>query len=153
MLAEVGPGSYNARPEVSAKTMHGDDLIAPLRVSPNFALATAGVSPIGFALVAADHKVVGTIVDVWVDRSESIARYYEVKLAGSDRSVLVPVPFADVQGKRRRVVVKALLAENFANAPTLSAPDRVTMLEEDRIAAYFAAGTLYATKWRTESML
>ncbi len=153
MLAEVGPGSYNARPELTAKTMHGEDLISPLRVATNFALPPDGGNPIGFAVVGADHHLVGAIVDVWVDRSESQVRYHEVKLAGAERSVLLPVNFADVQPKRRRVVVKALLAGQFANVPALGAPDRVTMLEEDRIAAYYAAGTLYATTWRTESAL
>jgi photosynthetic reaction center H subunit len=37
--------------------------------------------------------------------------------------------------------------------PSTRDPDKVTLLEEEKIAAYYAAGTLYATPGRTESLL
>jgi photosynthetic reaction center H subunit len=55
--------------------------------------------------------------------------------------------------KGRRVVVKAILAAQFANAPRIKSPNSVTFLEEDRICAYFAGGHLYATPKRAEPLL
>ena len=48
---------------------------------------------------------------------------------------------------------EALLASQFANVPATKDPDRVTLLEEDKISAYYGAGTLYATPARTEPLL
>ena len=55
--------------------------------------------------------------------------------------------------RARAVTVKALRPEQFVSVPGLRSPDRVTMQEEEQIAAYYGAGTLYATAARTESML
>jgi len=41
----------------------------------------------------------------------------------------------------------------FAAAPTTSNPDRVTLLEEEKITAYYGGGTLYATPQRVEPLL
>ena len=152
MLAGVGPGSYSLRPEQTYKTLHGEDLVVPLRVATNFALSPEGGNPIGYTVVGADKFVAGTIKDAWVDRSESILRYYEVALADGSGSMIVPVYFADVEFTRRRVVVNALLANQFTRAPRLASPDRITMQEEDKVAAYVAAGTLYATPERAEPL-
>jgi photosynthetic reaction center H subunit len=152
MLAEVGPGAYAMRADVTEKTYDGRDLISPLRVATNFAVAGDGPNPIGMEVVAADRDVVGTIKDVWVDRSESMLRYYEIAL-GASGDVLLPVAFAKVDAGKRRVNVEAILGEQFANVPRTRDPNKVTMLEEEKIAAYYAAGTLYATPARTESLL
>ena len=49
--------------------------------------------------------------------------------------------------------VRAILAEQFAQIPALASPDQITLLEEDRITAYFGGGTLYATPARSEPLL
>ena len=67
--------------------------------------------------------------------------------------MLAPVHFCDVQFGARRVKVNALLAEQFVNVPTLKSPDSVTMLEEEKISAYYGAGTLYATPERSEPLV
>ncbi len=152
MLAEVGPGAYALRKDVPEKTHDGRDLLAPLRVATNFAVASEGPNPIGFEVVAADRDIVGTISDVWVDRAESMVRYYEVALESGAR-VLVPMPFANVDAAKGKVRVEAILGDQFANVPKTRDPDRVTLLEEEKISAYYAAGTLYATPARTESLL
>jgi photosynthetic reaction center H subunit len=152
LLAGVGPGAYAQRADVPEKTHDGRDLIAPLRIATNFAVASEDPNPIGMTVVAADRDTVGTIKDVWVDRSESILRYYEVAL-DSGASVLLPVAFAKVDGSKGQIKVEAILGEQFANVPPTRDPDRVTLLEEDKIAAYYAAGTLYATPSRTEPLL
>ena len=52
-----------------------------------------------------------------------------------------------------RVHVEAILADQFANVPRTRNPDQVTLLEEEKIAAYYGAGTLYATPARVEPLL
>jgi photosynthetic reaction center H subunit len=152
MRAEVGPGAYALRADVTEKTHDGHDLLAPLRIASNFAVASEGPDPIGMQVVAADRDVVGTVTDVWVDRSESMLRYYEVALEGGG-NVLLPYAFANVDGGRRQIRVDALLGAQFADVPKRRDPDKVTMLEEEKIAAYYGAGTLYATPARTEALL
>jgi photosynthetic reaction center H subunit len=152
LLAGVGPGSWAVRPDVPYKTAEGADLIAPLRVASNFALAPEGGNPLGFTVIGGDRRAAGTIKDVWVDRSESWLRYYEVALEGAG-SALIPVHFTDVNFRARTVTVKALLASQFASVPGLKNPDSVTMQEEEKIAAFYGGGTLYATAARAEPLL
>lgn len=152
MRAEVGPGAYAMRADVTEKAHDGRDLIVPLRVATNFAIASEGPDPIGMHVIAADRDDVGVIKDVWVDRAESMLRYYEVSLEnGGD--VLLPVGFANVDGGRRQIKVDAILGEQFADVPRTRDADKVTLLEEEKIAAYYAAGTLYATPARLEPLL
>ena len=72
---------------------------------------------------------------------------------GGTRRVLLPMPFAKVDGRRDRVWVKAILGRQFADVPVTKSPDQVTKLEEDRIVGYYGAGTLYATPARQEPLL
>ena len=51
------------------------------------------------------------------------------------------------------VKVDAILAHQFADVPALASPDVVTRDEEERIAAYYGAGYLYAKPSRTEPLL
>lgn len=153
MLAGVGPGSYSQRPEQPYTSLHGEDLMFPLRNSGVFAIPPGHGNPIGLTVVGSDKVPVGVISDVWADRSESIVRYYEIELAGAGRRVLLPVYFGRIDFKRRRVLVNSLIAEQFANVPGLANPDRITMQEEDRVAAYYGGGTLYSTPKRSEPLL
>lgn len=152
LLSGMGPGSWVTRPEQTYKTLTGEDLVVPLRVASHFRLSPEGGNPIGLPVVAGDKMVAGTIKDVWVDRSESLIRYYEVELVDRSGTMLVPVYFADVQFGRRRVVVKALQKAQFALAPRLASLDRITLQEEDKVAAFLGAGTLYSTPERAEPL-
>jgi photosynthetic reaction center H subunit len=152
LLAEVGPGSYALRPDVTEKNAEGKDLISPLRVATNFAPSPDGGNPLGFTVLGADHKAAGVIKDIWVDKSEAVLRYYEIGLEGGG-SVLAPVHFTWINFKARTVQVNALLAHQFANVPKLKSPDSVTMLEEEKISAYYGAGALYAEPERAEPLL
>jgi photosynthetic reaction center H subunit len=49
--------------------------------------------------------------------------------------------------------VHAILAEQFANVPKTRNPDQVTLLEEEKIMAYYGGGLLYATPDRMEPLL
>jgi photosynthetic reaction center H subunit len=152
LLAGVGPGSWADRPDFPYKTAEGLDLIAPMRVATNFAVAPEGGNPLGFTVIAGDRRAAGTVKDLWVDRSESVLRYYEIALDGL-KSVLVPVNFVDVNFRARTVTVKALRADQFASVPVPKNPDTVSMLEEDKISAFYGGGALYATAARAEPLL
>ena len=156
MLAGVGPGSYVNRPDVPDHMFdNGAPKIVPLRADRAFSLASEDPDPRGMRVVAADLKVVGVVTDVWVDRSEVIARYLEIEIAtdAGIQSVLAPVPAAVIDGERRRVMIDAILSTQFAAVPTTASSEQITLLEEDKISAYYAAGRLYATPARQEPLI
>jgi photosynthetic reaction center H subunit len=156
MLAGVGPGSYANRADVPDHMFEtGAPKIVPLRADPAFSLASEDPDPRGMKVIAGDRKVAGTVTDVWIDRSEIIIRYLEIEIPTVDgtRLVLAPMPAAKIDGRRRRVLIDAILAAQFAHVPGIKDDNQVTLLEEDMIAAYFAAGRLYATPARQEPLI
>lgn len=151
MLAAVGPGSYAERSNTADLTHEGVPKIVPLRVATNFYLETRDPDPRGLTVYGADGAVGGTVRDVWVDRSEVLIRYLEVEVTGG-KSVLLPINFARVDGRRGRVSVKAIMGHHFAQVPALANANQVTLLEEDKIVAYYGGGTLYADPSRQEPL-
>lgn len=151
MQGGIGPGSYALRQDKPDLTIEGRPRIVPLRTDAEHSVSTHGPDPRGWPVVGADGEVGGTVVDLWVDRSEAIFRYLEVEVAGSKRHVLLPVNFSRIG--RSRVDVRSILGAHFAGVPGTAGADQVTRLEEDRICAYYGAGTLYATPDRQEPLL
>jgi len=152
LIAGVGPGAWAERPDVTDKTFDGRDLIVPLRVATNYALPEDVGNPLGFTVIDAEGRRAGILKDVWLDRAESILRYYEVA-TDAGPSVLAPVHFCDVSFSARTLRIDALLASQIARVPVTKTPDAVTMLEEEKISAFYGAGTLYATIQRAEPLL
>lgn len=150
LLAGVGPGSWADRADVADMTYEGLPKIVPLRAAPGFGVAHQDVDPRGLPVLGDDGVEGGKVVDLWVDRSEMLFRYLELEVAGGAR-VLLPMNFARVQ--QRRVLVKSILGHQFAKVPTTKAAEQVTLLEEEKIMAYYGAGTLYATPSRQEPLL
>ena len=69
-------------------------------------------------------------------------------------SVDISCPLIDASITRAGDIhIDALLASQFANVPALGNPDQITLDEEERVAAYFGGGLLYATPDRTEPYL
>lgn len=155
MLDAVGPGAYALRDDVPDRTFGGEIKIVPLRLAPTMHLEHRDPDPRGMTVLGADGVAAGTVSDVWVDRSEVTIRYLEVEMPGvpDPKRVLLPMPFALVDGRRRNVNVSAILGSQFGQAPTTVSPDQVTLREEDRICAYYGGGTLYATPARVEPLL
>jgi photosynthetic reaction center H subunit len=60
---------------------------------------------------------------------------------------------AKVDRRRRRVVIDALNAAQFAGVPRLESPSQITLYEEERVQAYFGGGYLYASADRQEPIL
>ena len=152
MLAAIGPGSYSERQDVADVTFDGKVRIVPLRIDDHFEIAPDDPDPRGMPVRGADDAVGGTIADIWVDRSEAIARYYEVEIAGGDR-VLLPITLARLNNRQGYVGVKSILGAHFADVPRTKSMDQVTHLEEDKITAYYGGGTLYATPDRLGPLL
>lgn len=150
MLAGVGPGSWAERADVVDLTLEGEPKLVPLRVAPDFDVSCADTDPRGLPVVGADGETGGTVRDLWLDRSEAIFRYLEVE-ATNGRRVLLPMNFARV--KKDRVQVKSVHGRHFADVPGLKADDRITLLEEEKVMAYYGAGTLYADPSRQEPLL
>jgi photosynthetic reaction center H subunit len=151
MLAGVGPGSWAERHDTPDLTLDGAPKIVPLRVATDFSVNLTDPDPRGKSVVAGDGQVAGTVVDLWVDRSEPQVRYFEAEIAGGRRA-LIPAGFAKVDGAGT-VRVVSILAAQFARVPALANPDRVTLLEEDKICAYYGGGTLYAEPERQEPLI
>jgi photosynthetic reaction center H subunit len=133
--------------------LHHAVKIAPLRAAEGFSIDPRDPDPRGMAVVGADGVVAGAISDVWVDRGEFLIRYLEVALAGEPKQVLIPMPMATIDKSKKVVRVRAILGSQFALAPTLENPNQITFDEEDRVAAFFGGGLLYATAARSEPYL
>ena len=158
MLAGVGPGSYAERADVPDKMLDGSPRLKPLRAAPGFALTSRDPDARGMEVLAGDGIVAGTVTDVWVDRMEIIIRYLEIEIArgggeGAKPRVLLPINLARINKYRGRVEVDAIFAQHFASVPALANPEQVTLLEEDKITAFYGAGTLYAHPNRAEPWL
>ena len=153
MVDGVGPAAYAERSDTPDLTFDGRPRIVPLSTVPHQHVAEEDADPHGMEVLGADGVVAGTVKDLWVDQSEEAVRYLEVTLAGSGKNVLLPINFTRINGGRRRVLVNAILAHQFAQVPTIRVADRVTLLEEDKIMGYYGGGTLYAEPSRAEPLI
>jgi photosynthetic reaction center H subunit len=108
----------------------------------------AGPDPRGWNVVAADGKVAGVVKDLWIDRADVMVRYLEVELPtaeGADaQRRLLPITMLRILGEPKQVQVASIKSAHFSSVPQLKQPDRVTVLEEERICAFYAGGRLYA---------
>jgi photosynthetic reaction center H subunit len=153
MTAGVGPGAFAQRARTPEMMAHGGPKIVPLRVATDFSIAKGDSDPRGMSVTGADGVVAGVISDVWVDKAEVLIRYLEVKISTTAQSVLLPMPMAVIDKGRGVVKVHAILAAQFAGVPKLSNPNLVTIDEEERVAAYYGGGYLYATPARLEPLI
>lgn len=153
LVAGVGPGAWTERPDHPETTMHGEPKIVPLRTLADHSVAARDRDPRGLPVIGADGEVGGTVVDLWVDRSEAMFRHLEVAIPladGATRSVLLPINFCRITA--RGVRVGALQAAQFAAVPSTRDPQTLTMLEEEKIMAVWGAGLLYADPDRAEPL-
>ena len=155
MLAGIGPGAFaQHRADVPDHTFDdGLPKIVPLRSLPEFWLAEEDPQPHGMQVFGADWVHAGTVVDSWIDRSEVVVRYFEVELKEGGDHVLLPQHFAQINRKTRQIKVNAILGEHFANVPRIKHPETVTLLEEEKLVAYFGGGMMYATPRRLGPLL
>lgn len=156
LLSNVGPASHAQRADTPELTREGHDLIVPMRVAKDFAV-NAGPDPRGWNVIGADGKVAGVVTDLWVDRADIMVRYVELELAGADDGTaerrLLPITMLLLRSEPRQVAVHAVRASQFVSVPPIKEPDRITLLEEERICAFYAGGRLYAEPKRLGPVL
>ncbi|MEM8547220.1 MAG: photosynthetic reaction center subunit H [Pseudomonadota bacterium] len=152
----VGPAAWSDRQDEVDLTINGEPRIVPMRTQPSFHVDERDPDPRGMSIVAADGVEVGKVVDAWIDVPEPMIVYMEVDVAEAYGSgnVLVPFAFADKINKDSgTITVNAILAEQYARAPRTKAADTITLLEEEKVTAYFGGGDLLATPERADPLL
>lgn len=152
----VGPASYAWRKDEPDLTIDGAIKIVPLREAPEYRVHRNSPDPRGMTVIGADSEIAGTCTDLWIDEIEEAVRYLEIELSlpgFEGQRVLLPQPFMRVRPRTRTVVVRSILAAQFADVPRTRHPDQVTRFEEDRLVAYFGGGAMYATRARMEPLL
>ncbi len=148
----VGPASWAPRADTPELDGHGHPKIRPMSTLGDFQIS-AGRDPRGLPVQAGDGEVVGRVTDLWIDVPEQMVRFLTIDLnpEGSGRTVLAPIHMVKIHSNR--VAVRSLYGPQFPDVPKVAGSDRITKLEEEKIMAWYAGGTLYADPVRLESQL
>ena len=153
----VGPASWCNRLDVPDMRWEGGPKIVPMDQSHGFRIARGDKNPVGMPVFGCDDKMAGVCTNVWVDQSERLIRYLEVRLLGdagsAGRSVTVPMAMSQINQRRGKVRVDAVRSDQFGLAPALASPNQITRLEEEKVIGYFGGGYLYAKRSRLEPFL
>ncbi len=152
LTAGVGPGAWADRKDEPDMDFEGHPRVRPMRALPEHGVHERDFDPRGAEVVGADGEVAGFVSDLWIDTSDVLFRYLQVSVKGSGRQVLLPWNFARIR-RNKPVQVEALYANQFDGVPGIKSPDVVTVLEEEKIQAYFGAGLLYADDKRMEPLI
>ena len=75
-------------------THEGEPKIMPLSKLPDWSLEERDPDPRGKPVYGIDGEVGGTVVDVWMDRSEPQIRYLELEVAGAGKVQEAPTAAA-----------------------------------------------------------
>ena len=152
MVDGVGPAAWAPRRDVPELDGKGHPKIVPMAGTEHFHVS-AGRDPRGLPVMAGDEAIVGKITDMWIDEPEQLVRYLEVELdpEHGEGTRLLPMTMARIHSDR--VAVKSIFGAHFNGVPRNASGRQVTMLEEEKISAYYAGGLLYASKERQEPLL
>lgn len=155
LLSGIGPAAWAERADVPDTEWDGSPKIVPLSQAPTYNISAEDEDPRELPVIGNDGVVAGHVTDLWIDRSEIMIRYLEVALEPEfgGRRVLLPRTMADLQFGNGVVKVRAILGQQFADVPATKSPTEVTLLEEDKIMAYYGSGNLFATPERREPLL
>ena len=137
----VGAAAWAERRDVAELDAHGNPKIRPMASLKGFEVS-AGRDPRGMDVVSADAVTVGTVKDMWIDVPEQLVRYLEIELKGGTTKLL-PMPLAKIN--KQSVDVHSLYGKHFPKVPGNKKAKEVTMLEEEKISAYYTGGKLYAS--------
>ncbi len=141
MADGVGPASWAARQDWPELDGEGHPKIAPMSSMTDYRHA-AGRDPRGMEVLDRNSVAVGTVTDMWIDKPELMVRYLEMKLH-SGETRLAPITMSRIT--KKGVLVRNLTAPFFDRVPTTKAKDQITLLEEEKIMAFYAGGQLYAS--------
>lgn len=148
----IGPGSYAERADHPDLNAEGEAKIVPLRTLKNFSIEGRDPDPRGMPITTADGETAGTVKDVWIDTSEIMARYLEIKVDEND-TVLLPMGFAALRKKKGDFYVHALMSHQIKDVPKTKKKTQITLLEEEKICAFYGGGQLYADWRRAEPII
>jgi photosynthetic reaction center H subunit len=146
----VGPGAYALRADRPDLDMFGRPRLVPMALAEHVTIVANDVDPRGLPVTGLDGVIAGTVRDIWVDRSEHVVRYLDVALNDGGTATL-PMPMVKVS--RRSVNTDSVKGSQFAGCPQLKSPTQITLLEEEKVSAYFAGGYLWATPERSEPLV
>jgi len=169
MIDGLGPAAWAERADVPDQNLEGEPRIVPMaHLSDKYYVAPGSIDPRGLRVIAADGKAVGEVSDIWLDRMEFLPRYYQVELSIGG-TVLLPVmlskivksKFASAGGtlaerlmvREKLVRVVSIYSHQFSDVPLTASTQQITLLEEDKICAYYGGGHLYASPDRAEPIL
>lgn len=143
----LGAAAWAPRRDVPELDGKGHPKLVPMSSLESFDVS-AGRDPRGLPVEAGDGTIVGEVVDMWIDEPEALVRYLEIQLSGEHGSGtrLVPLYFARIM--RDRVRVRSIFAQHFAGVPKHRSGEQVTLLEEEKISAYYGGGLRYASERR-----
>jgi photosynthetic reaction center H subunit len=140
----VGVAAYSTlREDEPDLNIEGEPKIVPLRAWEEYYVAPGDPDPRGWPILGREGSVVGTVTDLWFNRAEFFLRYMEFEIEGDPRTRLAPVFFCEVHTHEKFVRAPMLDAVDLARVPVTKEPTIVTILEEDRINAFFAGGKRY----------
>ncbi|WP_102109688.1 photosynthetic reaction center subunit H [Oceaniglobus roseus] len=142
MVDGVGPASWAPRRDVPELGGHGQPKIRPMSMTDGF-MVTAGRDPRGLPVVCRDDQVVGTVTDLWIDEPEHMVRYVEFELQDGHGTGKRLAPMTMVKVTSRWVDITSLDSNQVAGIPGIQSSTRITLLEEEKIMAWFAGGLLY----------
>ena len=143
----LGAAAWAERRDLPELDGHGNPKLQPMRQVEGFDVA-AGRDPRGMNVISADKKVVGKVVDLWVDVPEQLVRYLEVELTNKT-NCLLPMPLVMINANS--VDVYSLYGKHFPKIPKTKSQGEVTMLEEEKISGFVGGGNLYASYDRLSS--
>ncbi|MCR9124846.1 MAG: photosynthetic reaction center subunit H [Rhodobacteraceae bacterium] len=152
MLDGVGPASWAPRRDVPELDGHGHPKLVAMSKKEVFAVS-AGKDPRGLPVVSGDGEIVGEVTDMWIDEPEQLVRYLEYRLDSKWGSGTRIVPLTLARIWSNQVKVKSIYAKHFATVPVQASSDQITMLEEEKISAYYGGGHLYADAARQEPQI
>ena len=143
MADGVGPAAWTPREDAPELDAHGNAKITPMAAHEDFFIS-AGRDPRGMPILSRDDQVVGHVTDMWIDAAEQDVRYleYELEAEHGSGSRLVPITMTKVQP--RWVLVQSLNSGSFNGVPQIGTAGQITKLEEEKICAWYAGGTLYS---------
>jgi photosynthetic reaction center H subunit len=147
----IGPAAWANRAKRPDLDMEGHPRIVPLGSAAGFSIARGDSDLAGWPVVGADGAVAGHVSDLWIDKADRLVRY--IQLGAEGGPLLAPLTMAKVDRRKRRVVIDALNAGQFAGVPRLESTSQITLYEEERVQAYFGGGYLYANAERQEPLL
>lgn len=151
----IGPAAWANRAKRPDLDMDGHPRIVPLANAAGYGIAREDSDLSGWPVIGADGGVAGTVGALWIDTADRLVRY--IQLSGPESAgggpLVAPMMMAKIDRRRRRVVIDALNAAQFAGVPRLEATDSITLYEEERVQAYFGGGYLYANAARQEPFI